>query len=73
MMRAAFATVALPFYAVAIGAQYLVVAYRMVRFESRMQAAAKAAAAQRRDDVRGELARQRMRVAEGARRNWGAN
>jgi len=43
------------------------------RREARLQRLAIAATEQHKADVRAELARQRVKVAEGMRRPWGAN
>jgi len=72
MMRAAFATVALPFYAVAIGVQCVVLAYRLARREARMQAAAKAATEQFKADLAYERARAAERVTAASPR-WRSN
>ena len=68
-MKALYAVVALPVYAVAIGFQVCVVAYKLARAERRLQREAKAAADQCRDQLR--AARAASAVPD--ENEWGIN
>lgn len=70
-MKRLWVYVALPAYAVAIGVELCVLAYKLVRWERGMKAAAKEAEAQHRGELRREQERERAKVSE--ENEWGIN